>query len=102
MAAEAARGQETEPPFRRPDFLIPSSFGPPLFRSPFALGQARAARGAEAARSEIVAPRGGLSVTKRTCLNAILRTALAAGASLLVAAGTAVAQKQGGSITVGQ
>jgi peptide/nickel transport system substrate-binding protein len=41
-------------------------------------------------------------VTKRTCLNAILRTALAAGASLLVAAGTAEAQKQGGSITVGQ
>jgi peptide/nickel transport system substrate-binding protein len=41
-------------------------------------------------------------VTKRTCLNAILRMALAAGASLLVAAGTAGAQKLGGSITVGQ
>jgi peptide/nickel transport system substrate-binding protein len=41
-------------------------------------------------------------MTKRTCLNAILRTALAAGASLLMAAGTAQAQKQGGGITVGQ
>jgi peptide/nickel transport system substrate-binding protein len=41
-------------------------------------------------------------VTKRTCLKTILRTALAAGASLLVAAGTAEAQKQGGSITIGQ
>ncbi|MFB9267263.1 ABC transporter substrate-binding protein [Bradyrhizobium erythrophlei] len=39
---------------------------------------------------------------KRTCLSAILRTALAVGATLLVAAGTAGAQKQGGSITVGQ
>jgi peptide/nickel transport system substrate-binding protein len=39
---------------------------------------------------------------KRTCLTSILQTALVAGASLLVAAGTAAAQKQGGSITVGQ
>ena len=38
---------------------------------------------------------------KRTRLTSILRTALAAGASLLVAAGAAQAQKQGGSITVG-
>jgi peptide/nickel transport system substrate-binding protein len=41
-------------------------------------------------------------VKKRTCLTAIMRTALAAGASLLVVTGTAEAQKQGGSITVGQ
>ena len=41
-------------------------------------------------------------MTKRACLNAILRTAFAAGASLLVAAGTGAAQKNGGSITVGQ
>jgi peptide/nickel transport system substrate-binding protein len=40
-------------------------------------------------------------VKKQTCLMAMLRTALAAGASLLVAAGTAGAQKQGGSIIVG-
>ena len=39
---------------------------------------------------------------KRTGLTAIMRTALAAGASLLVVTGTAEAQKQGGSITVGQ
>jgi peptide/nickel transport system substrate-binding protein len=37
----------------------------------------------------------------RTCLTAFMRTALAAGASLLVVTGTAEAQKQGGSITVG-
>ena len=37
----------------------------------------------------------------RMFLTSILVTALAAGASLLVAAGTAEAQKQGGSITVG-
>ena len=38
---------------------------------------------------------------KQTGLTAVLRAALVAGASLLVAAGTAGAQKQGGSITVG-
>ena len=38
---------------------------------------------------------------RRTCLTAFMRTALAAGASLLVVTGTAEAQKQGGSITVG-
>ena len=37
----------------------------------------------------------------RTGLTAFMRTALAAGASFLVATGTAEAQKQGGSITVG-
>jgi peptide/nickel transport system substrate-binding protein len=40
-------------------------------------------------------------VTKRAPLNAILRTAFVAGASLLLASGMAEAQKQGGSITVG-
>ena len=39
---------------------------------------------------------------KRTCFDAITRTAFAAGVSLLVATGTAGAQKRGGSITVGQ
>jgi peptide/nickel transport system substrate-binding protein len=41
-------------------------------------------------------------MTRRICLRVALRTALAAGASLLVVTGTAQAQKQGGSITVGQ
>jgi peptide/nickel transport system substrate-binding protein len=41
-------------------------------------------------------------VKKRLFLNLFLKAALVAGASLLVAAGTAEAQKQGGSITVGQ
>jgi peptide/nickel transport system substrate-binding protein len=41
-------------------------------------------------------------VKKRLCLTAMLRTALAAGASLLITAGIAEAQQQGGSITVGQ
>jgi peptide/nickel transport system substrate-binding protein len=41
-------------------------------------------------------------VKKRFFLDLFLKTAFAAGASLLVAAGTAEAQKQGGSITVGQ
>jgi peptide/nickel transport system substrate-binding protein len=41
-------------------------------------------------------------VKKRTCLISIAQTLVAAGASLLIAAGTADAQKQGGSITVGQ
>ena len=67
-----------------------------------ALRQARAARGAEAARVEIVAPMGGLSMKKRFFLDLFLKTAFAAGAILLVVAGTAEAQKQGGSITVGQ
>ena len=39
---------------------------------------------------------------KRTCLISITQTLVAAGASLLIAVGTAEAQKQGGSITVGQ
>ena len=38
---------------------------------------------------------------KQTGLTAVLRAALVAGASLLAAAGTAGAQKQGGGITVG-
>jgi peptide/nickel transport system substrate-binding protein len=41
-------------------------------------------------------------VKKRTCLISITQTLVAAGASLLIAVGTAEAQKQGGSITVGQ
>ncbi len=41
-------------------------------------------------------------MTKQAYLNAVFRTALVVGASLLIAGGTAVAQKQGGSITVGQ
>ena len=39
---------------------------------------------------------------KRFFLDLFLKTAFAAGAILLVVAGTAEAQKQGGSITVGQ
>jgi peptide/nickel transport system substrate-binding protein len=41
-------------------------------------------------------------VKRRTCLTAIMRTALVAGAGLIVTAGAAGAQKRGGSITVGQ
>src|SRR6516162_1031830 len=102
MASKAGRGQETEPPFRRPDFLNLLSFGPPSFSESICT-QAGASR--KRSRGSALRDRrskGGLSVTKRACLNAILRTAFAAGASLLVAAGTAVAQKNGGSITVGQ
>src|SRR5262245_9347696 len=40
-------------------------------------------------------------MTRRIRLIAILRTSLAAAVSLLVAGGTAEAQKQGGSITLG-
>jgi peptide/nickel transport system substrate-binding protein len=38
---------------------------------------------------------------KRFCLTARIRATLVAGASLVIAAGTAEAQRQGGSITLG-